>query len=161
MAEVVLLCGKAGTNKMHYAEHLKKEINAVVLSCDELMFTLYEDRFGMKHNPLLQKSKIYLVHLAEQLVGSGSNVIMDLDLWSAHERKTITQYFAGKGIVTQLHYIKSPDDEQGIGNTGKGQIPNTYFVDSIVKNLFEEDFEEPDEEEVDVLLVKDQYHKRP
>lgn len=154
MAEVILLCGRTGADKNAYANQLKNQLNAVLLSCDELIFTLYEDRFGMKHNPVLQKSKLYQVHLAEQIVGTGTNVILDLEFWSAHERRTITQYLAEKGIKTQLHYIKRTEETWDKAGNHPIDRKNTYFVDNIVKNLFSEPFDEPDDDEVDVLLIK-------
>ncbi|HOV25823.1 MAG TPA: AAA family ATPase [Pseudobacteroides sp.] len=48
MAKIIIMCGKICSGKSTYSQKLKKEINAVVLSCDELMLSLFDEQLGDK-----------------------------------------------------------------------------------------------------------------
>lgn len=44
MPKVIMLCGKICSGKSFYAEQLKNRINGIVLSCDDLMLTLFDEQ---------------------------------------------------------------------------------------------------------------------
>ena len=56
MPEVILLCGKICSGKTTYAQRLRTEKNAVILSCDELMLTLFPQGAGEHHDLLAQRA---------------------------------------------------------------------------------------------------------
>ena len=55
MAEVILLCGKIAVGKTTYAAYLQRNRNAVVLSCDELMLSLFDSCLGDKHDDTVKR----------------------------------------------------------------------------------------------------------
>ncbi|MCX7772405.1 MAG: ATP-binding protein [Clostridia bacterium] len=159
MAKIVLLCGKICSGKSTYANQIKQKYNAVVLSCDKLMLELFEEQLGDKHRMILEKVKSYLYQLAEQIVAANTNVILDFGFWTHSERQSLKQYFAGKGIETELHYIRV-SQEAWCGNIEKrneslknGETQD-YYIDENMKQLFNEQFQEPDDHEIDILYEK-------
>lgn len=157
MAKVILLCGKICCGKSTYAQVLKKKLNAVVLSCDELMLSLFDEHLGERHSEILRKSKVYLYNLTEQIISTNTNVILDFGFWSKSERSNVKVYFNKKGIETELHYIKVSDTawlrniEKRNLNIKSGDLKN-YYIDDNMKHLFSKRFEEPDKDEIDVLF---------
>jgi predicted kinase len=152
MAKVIMLCGKICSGKSTYAQELKNKINAVVLSPDDLMLTLFEEQLGDKHNDILNKCLSYLYDFAEQLINAKVNVILDFGFWYKEERKNRIEYFKSKNIEVEMHYIKI-DKNTWILNIEKrnklvkvGRL-KCYYVDENMKELFDRVFEEPDWDE--------------
>ena len=50
MAKVILLCGKLCCGKTTYAEHLRAQNKAVLLSIDEVMLTIFGQYTGDRHD---------------------------------------------------------------------------------------------------------------
>lgn len=157
MAKIILLCGKVCSGKSHYANHIKEKYNAVILSCDELMLELFEEQLGEHHNMISNKVKNYLYQLADQIVLANTNVILDFGFWTRSERQSIKQYFAEKGIETELHYIRVQPEvwlfniEKRNGSRHDSKV-KSYYIDQNMKQLFSERFEEPDHGEIDILF---------
>ena len=157
MSVVIMLCGKICSGKSTYAEKIKKERNAVVLSCDDLMLSLFDEKLGDKHDCILEKCKEYLYELACQIAGAGTNVILDFGFWTRKERKSTVRLFHSKNIKTEIHYIKI-DRESWLNQINKRNsdikkgIVKGYYVDENMKNLFDKSFEEPDKDEIDVII---------
>ncbi|HHV32943.1 MAG: ATP-binding protein [Ruminococcaceae bacterium] len=157
MAKVILVCGKICSGKSTYAKRIQWERRAVVLSCDELMLDLFDDSLGEKHDEILQRTKVYLYRLAEQIIRTGSNVILDFGFWSRAERQSLKARLLQKDISCELHYVKVSRQtwqeylKKRNENVRKG-LEKAYYVDENMKRLFGEQFEEPDSDEVDVLV---------
>lgn len=157
MAKIILLCGKICSGKSTYANNIKQRYNAVILSCDELMLGLFEEQLGDNHSIILHKVQNYLYQLAEQIVIANTKVILDFGFWTHSERQNIKQYYAERGIITELHYIRV-QPEVWLFNIEKrnGSLLNmkvkSYYIDENMKQLFSEQFEEPDSCEIDILF---------
>ena len=50
MAKAMLICGRICSGKSHYAALLHDRENAVILSCDELTFALFDGQLGEAHD---------------------------------------------------------------------------------------------------------------
>lgn len=157
MARIILLCGKICSGKSTYANKIKNEYNAVILSCDELMLELFEEQLGDQHNIILQKAQNYLFQLAEQIVLTNTNVILDFGFWTRADRQRVKLYFTNKGIITELHFVRV-QQEMWLQNIKKrNENPQnsngkSYYIDDNMKQLFSEQFEEPDNSEIDILF---------
>lgn len=157
MADIILLCGKVCSGKTHYANNIKQRYNAVILSCDELMLDLFEEQLGSKHNVTLNKVKQYLYQLADQIVLTDTYVILDFGFWTLSERQHIKQYYAERGITTELHYVSVQPEvwmynmEQRNRSLHHAKV-KSYFIDENMIQLFSDAFEEPDRDEIDVLV---------
>ena len=55
MAKVILICGKICSGKSTYAEKLRMENKAVLLSIDEIMLALFGFYVGNKHDEYVEK----------------------------------------------------------------------------------------------------------
>lgn len=156
MAKVILICGNICSGKSTYSNKLKEEMNAVILSCDELMLAVFDEQLGHKHEEIVSKCNAYLYGLAEKIIHANTNVILDGAAWTKEGRKKTMDFFQSKNIVIEVHYIKV--DEK----TWKKQIEKrnrlvkegnrgAYYVDENLQRKSLELFEEPDEEEVIVV----------
>ena len=77
MAKVILICGKICSGKTTYANKLKAESGAVLLSVDEVMLTLFGQHCGDRHDEYAAKTKEYLYAKSLELLGMGIDVILD------------------------------------------------------------------------------------
>ncbi len=151
---VILLCGKIASGKTHYAEQLKKETSAVLLSSDALMLTLFEGKEGLHHDMLAERAHRYLLQLAAELAENGCTVILDWGFWTAENRCAVRQYFSQREIPTQLHYMDVSDavwqqrirQRNALVEQGKVQA---YFVDDGLLEKLNSRFEVPSPDEVD------------
>lgn len=157
MAKIIIMCGKICSGKTTYSEKLKKEINAVVLSCDDLMLSLFDEQLGDKHNEIVEKCITYLVNLAQEIVNANTNVILDIGSWTKENRKNMIEYFKSRNIEVELHYIKV-DDKTWDNQIKKRNLlkqegkVKCYYVDENMKELFGKIFEEPGEDEEYILI---------
>ena len=60
MAKVIMTCGKICSGKSTYAEKLRKESGAVVLSIDELMTAVLGRELGDIHDEYVRHCEQYL-----------------------------------------------------------------------------------------------------
>ncbi|MDP4094674.1 MAG: ATP-binding protein [Bacillota bacterium] len=157
MSKIIMLCGKICSGKSTYANQLAQKINAVVLSCDELMLSLFDEQLGDKHNDILKKCQAYLYNLAQQIVHANVNVILDFGFWSKVERTELIRLFNSKNIEVELHYIKIDDNSwlEQIKKRNKlveeGKL-KCYYVDKNMQRIFNENFEEPGIDENYLLI---------
>ncbi|MDE6745031.1 MAG: ATP-binding protein, partial [Oscillospiraceae bacterium] len=58
-AKVILICGKICSGKSFYAERLRKEHGAVMLSVDEITLSLFGQHIGEKHDEICERTQKY------------------------------------------------------------------------------------------------------
>ena len=158
MAQVILLCGKICSGKSVYARRLREELRAVVLSCDELMLTLFPEGAGEHHDALAERARQYQFDLALQLAGLGVNVILDWGFWTRQWRDEARAFFGTRGVPCQLHYVDAPPDiwHRHIEERNRAVLEgrtSAYFVDEGLLNKLAARFEAPGEEEIDLRYV--------
>jgi len=155
LSKVLLICGKICSGKTTYAKNLAKSINAVILSADELMLTLFGQHVGKKHDEMLEKTENYLYKKSIELISNGLNVILDWGFWTKKERLIATEYYTKMGIKAEWHYIEI-DDITWKNYLGKrnNAIENNeqefYYIDENIAKKFRNMFEEPKPDEMDV-----------
>ena len=77
MAKVILICGKICCGKSYYANNLKQQNTAVILSCDELTKVLFDNNLGDKHDEMSKRIWEYLLKKTEDVINADCNVILD------------------------------------------------------------------------------------
>lgn len=157
MPKVILICGKICVGKSTYAEKIRAENNAVLLSVDEIMLAVFGQYAGEKHDEYVKNVKKYLFEKSLEFLQSGADVILDWGFWTKAERDFAKDFYTGRGIPCELHYIGVDGDlwreriSQRNGEISAGKS-GAYFVDENLLKKFEQGFEPPNKEEIDVLI---------
>lgn len=157
MAKVILICGKICCGKSTYAEQLRVEDNAVLLSVDEIMLALFGLYAGDRHDEYAAKTKKYLLDKSMEVVEAGINVILDWGFWTKDERVSVKEFYTAKKIAHELHYLDISDetwkarlDKRNLA-VSEGEV-NAYIVDENLAAKFDRIFQMPDMEEIDVWV---------
>ena len=157
MAKVVMTCGRICTGKSTYAEKLRKELPAVVLSIDEITLALFRQEAGDMHDTYVERAKEYLYDKSVQIIETGINVVLDWGFWTKKERDYAREFYRSRGIKNELHYIAVSDEEwqrrldKRNSEVTAGEC-SAYFVDEGLAAKFASIFEPPAEGEVDVFV---------
>lgn len=106
---VTLMCGKIASGKTTEAEKIAKT-GAVLLSCDELMLTVFTECLGSKHAETERRCLKYLFHMAKQLDEKGIDSVIDAGFWSREERSEAEAYFDAAGVLFEWKKVEAPDD---------------------------------------------------
>lgn len=163
MAKVIILCGRIAAGKSYYANQLKEQNNAIILSVDDLMLRLSDSCLGAHHDDMALRCERYFYGLAEQMTNSGIDVIIDFGYWSRREREEARKYFSSRGIKSELHYIHIADEkrikqlesrnERLITEKEKKDTGRVYIIDEVLRQRLDQKFEEPAQEEIDILIT--------
>lgn len=154
MAEVILLCGKIAVGKTTYAAALQRNRGAVVLSCDELMLSLFDSCLGNKHDAMVSRCSFYLSGIAKQVVSAGTDVVLDFGSWTRAERDAVRTFFAEYHIPVRLYYLTCEESVRlewlrlrniALQNA-EGRV---YIIGDDLRKRLDAKFELPSENEVD------------
>lgn len=110
MAKVYILCGKVASGKTTLATRLAEK-GAMVLSCDELMLTLFDHCLG----PQLQRETEsralrFLQQQAAALYSLGVDAVLDHGFWYREDRQRALAYFRGQNIPAVLYHVTAPQE---------------------------------------------------
>ena len=157
MAKAIMTCGTICCGKTTYAQKLREERNAVILSIDELTLTLFPEGAGEMHDTYALRTEQYLLSLSLQILGTGTDVILDWGLWTKAQRDRIRAFYAENGFESEIHYLQVSREEwerriRKRNGTQKTENPSAYFVDEGLLRKVESLFEEPSESEVDLIV---------
>ena len=61
MAKVILICGKICSGKSTYAEQMRVQNHAALLSVDEITLALFGQHCGDKHDDYVERTQNYLL----------------------------------------------------------------------------------------------------
>lgn len=160
MAKIILICGRIACGKTVYAQKLCKDINAVNLSCDELMLSIFGDTLGVKFDEVSGRCKRYLYGKAMELLSAGVNVVLDWGFWSPAERRYAKRMYEDAGYVCEMHYVAVSDPVWKTNIALRNELVargtvNAYPVDAGLLQKLSAHFHEPAPEEIDVLYKND------
>lgn len=164
MAKVIILCGRIASGKTYYANWLKSQTNAIILSVDDLMLKLSDSCLGSRHDDIAMRCENYFYGLAEQITAAGQDAIIDFGYWSKKEREAAKNYFVQKGIPAELHYVKIPEDkrlkqmnkrnEELLLFDGNNKNERVYIIEEELRHKLDLKFEEPSAAEIDKKIVE-------
>lgn len=157
MAKVIGICGKICSGKSTYAQKLRIQNKAALLSADEITLALFEQNIGDKHDWYVEKTQKYLLDKSVELIETEINVILDWGFWTRAERSFAREFYTSRGIDFELHYIDISDEEWQARLDKRNRAvlakeTNAYFVDENLAAKFGNIFEKPDESEIDIRV---------
>ena len=160
MPKVLIMCGKICSGKSTYAEKLKLENKAVILSVDELTLALFENQAGEKLDFYVEKLKEYFLKKSLDIVEAGADVILDWGFWTKKERDYAREFYDSRNISYQFYYMNVGIDEwkkrilkrnQEI----KREQLEAYPIDKGLLSKVEKMFEEPDRKGLKDMINKE------
>lgn len=160
MPKVLIMCGKICSGKSTYAEKLKLENKAVILSVDELTLALFENQAGEKLDFYVEKLKEYFFKKSLDMVEAGADVILDWGFWTKKERDYAREFYDSRNISYQFYYMNVGIDEwkKRISKRNqeiKREQLEAYPIDKGLLSKVEKMFEEPDRKELkDMIIVE-------
>ena len=106
-ATVHLLAGLNGAGKSTYARRLERECPAVRFTLDEWMLRLYQLPYDDPRYPELSETCQDLIwDLAKQVLTTGTDVVLDWNLWSGARRRRWRDRVMSAGHHPVLHYLQ-------------------------------------------------------
>lgn len=157
MGKVIIVCGKICSGKSYYSKGLKEELNAVFVSPDEATYELINNEQGEFYNIFSKNLNKYLTRIVGEIALAGANVIFERGLWSRKERLDIKEYYNSIGIDCEIHYVYVDDEtwKQNIEERNQrilaGNGGSDFYLDEGLMKKLESKWEEPAEDEVDVI----------
>lgn len=153
--KIILLIGRIACGKSTYARAQK---GTVLLSCDQLMQTLFPGGCGEHHDVIALRAHQYLFHLAKQCADGGATPLLDFGFWTKASRQAAVEALAGYEL--DWRYLSIPEDEwkrriakrNAAIESGQGD-PTDYYVDKGLLEKAERLFEEPQEGELEGMTV--------
>ena len=156
MAKLLCICGKIGCGKTYYANRLKEQEHAVILSTDEVTYDLTNNQQGEGYDEFARRVNLYLRKKAVEIVNAGCTVILDWGFWTKENRKEIKRYGENNGVLVEMHYIDI-DDKTWYENIEKrnkevisGNGGSSFYVDGGLLNKVSSLFEIPEKKEIDI-----------
>lgn len=159
MGKVILTCGKICSGKSCYSKQVKDELNAVIISPDEATYELLNNEQGEFYDIFSERLSKYLTRKVGEIAQAGANVIFEKGLWSKKERQEVRDYYKSIGIDCEIHYICVDDEtwKQNIAERNKrvqeGNGDSDFYLDEGLMKKLESLWEEPNEEEYDILYI--------
>lgn len=157
MAKVFLICGKICCGKSVYAERLRAQNDAVVLSVDDIMLALFGQYAGEKHDEYVERIQAYLFEKSLEIVAAGASVILDWGFWTGEKRRRAREFYKSKNVECELHYIDASDEvwKERIGKRNRmvsSGESTAYYLDDNLMAKFLSKYEAPGEDEIDVCV---------
>ena len=158
MAKVYLICGKICCGKTTYAQKICAHNNAILLSVDEIMLSLFDQCCGEKlHTEYERRIKNYLFDKSLEIIEKGFDVVLDWGFWTKEERNVTKQFYKTYDIECELHYIEIDDEiwNYRLNKRNNEILENktkAYYLEHNRALEFASRFEKPDVDEVDVFV---------
>ena len=107
-ARLILTCGLPGAGKTALARQLAADRSAVRLTKDEWLTALGSNPWD---SPTRETVEHELWRLAQEILGRGLSVVLDLGLWARIERDEMRNAARRLGVAVELHFLDVPTDE--------------------------------------------------
>ena len=152
--KIILLIGKICVGKSTYA----KGLGGMLISCDQLMQSMFPGGCGEHHDLLAGRARRYLLSLARQCAAAGVTPVVDFGFWTPALRREAIDALAG--FELDWRYLDIPEDEwrrriavrNAAIQAGKAD-PADYFVDEGLLQKVNTLFIPPTEQELPGLTI--------
>ncbi len=109
---LTFFCGKMGAGKTTKSLEVSQERNAVLLSEDEWLASVYPDSIKTLEDYVKYAGRLkpQMKKLAQSILSSGTNVVMDFPANTTLQRKWLRSVFSEIQAPHELIYIDQPND---------------------------------------------------
>lgn len=158
MAKVIMTCGKICSGKSTYAEKMRNENKAVILSVDEITLALLGQTPGKILDDYVEKLKEYFFEKSIDIISVGVNVVLDWGFWTKAERDYAREFYGSRDIAFEIHYMDVSDEiwherlDKRNREIEAGEV-EAYYVDDNLAKKVEKLFETPGENETDIVYI--------
>lgn len=158
MAKLIAICGKVCSGKSYYAKTLIKKENAVILSCDDVTMTLFDNNLGDNHDVMVKRIMTHLKDLSIKIYNTNTNVILDWGFWSKKDREELTNFYKEKNIPIEWYYICvdnktwNKNIEERNKRVKEGNGGSDFYVGEGLKKKVLSRWDEPTKEEIDIWI---------
>ena len=158
MSKVYLICGRICCGKTTYSKKICAEKNAILLSVDEIMLSLFDQCCGEElHLEYEKRIKNHLFDKSLEIIEKGFNVVLDWGFWTKDERNATKDFYKSRNIDCELHYIEIDDEtwEYQLNKRNNEVLENktkAYYMEHSRALEFASMFKKPDVDEVDVFI---------
>jgi predicted kinase len=162
LPQVVLMCGIAGAGKTTYAKQLEEQQGYVRLSIDEEIWRRF-GRYGVdydqsKYERFSDEAEVTLRQRLVELIGAGSDVVVDYSLWSRATRDEYKAVVELAGGSWQLVYLKATPEqlrERLVARRSRFDADAAFPISDGLLEHFLTAFQEPNGEGETVLDLGD------
>ena len=152
--KIILLIGKICVGKSTYA----KGLGGMLISCDQLMQSMFPGGCGDQHDLLAERARKYLLGLARQCAEAGVTPVVDFGFWMPAMRQEAIDALEGFELDWRYLDIEEAEWKRRIALRNAaiqaGQAdPSDYFVDDGLLEKVNNLFIPPTEEELPGLTI--------
>lgn len=148
---LIFFCGKMGAGKSTKSKQIAIHRNAVLISEDEWLAKLYPDEISTFDDYLLYSKRLkpFVQTHIENILGTGTNVVMDFPANTKRQREWFKQIISSSGSPYELYYIEASDELclKQIAQRKVEQPERANFDTETVFNQVNKYFEAPHESE--------------
>ena len=156
MAKATVLLGRIASGKSYVAEELHRRNGGVILSCDELMLTLFGHCLGSEQAATEERAMDYILSVAKKLASQNVDIILDCGLFTKALRQKVVERL-GDYEVTRI-LVKCDDPVRKIRleqrNARLENQPGPKYILSFdrVCEIEAARYEEPGSDEYDLII---------
>ena len=159
MGTLILFCGKMGAGKSTRSKVIAFEQNAVLLSEDEWLSSLYPEQISSFDDYLKYSAQLrpLIKSHVQNILSTGTNVVMDFPANTKKQRKWFLNLASEIGANHQLIYLNVSDDLclKQIEKRRKEQPERAAFDTEAVFTHVTKFFEEPSQSEgLNIKVIK-------
>ncbi len=153
MPTLHIICGVPCSGKSTLAKKLEKEHPALRLTPDEWMDRIVGEGYNEQKREIIEKIQS---EIAEQALRLGVDVILESGFWSRKERDKLRVMAKHIGAVTKVYYCEVPREEllRRLKARNANLPPYTFYIEDEHIERALKDFELPDRNEPDLIIVK-------
>ena len=148
---LIFFCGKMGSGKSTKSKQVTTERNAVLISEDDWLATLYPGEISTLDEYLHYSKRLKpLLHThVENLLRTGTNVVMDFPANTKRQRAWFKQLISSAEVPYELYYLEASDELclKQIAQRQIEQSQRAIFDTEAVFNQVNKHFEPPHESE--------------
>lgn len=158
MGKVILICGKIGSGKTAYANKLAKQLNAVIITQDEIMYGLFSTELYHSNQKQYYEYATWVEEYVKRKAGeaakAGAVVICENGFWLRSERDELRKLYSEMKVACEFHYMDTSEEQRLINIQKRNETilrkecKETYMNEEDIYHIFDI----PDDCEIDARV---------